>query len=150
MSFTIGQRWISNSESQLGLGIITALEGRTVYVNFPAAEEERIYAADNAPLSRIIYKEGEKITTNSQQKLEITAVNEHRNLLLYSGIDETTGEEVHITESSLHCFIQLSTPPQRLFNGLIDKMDAYKLRITTLEHFSRLQQSKVRGLLGSK
>ena len=56
MSFTIGQRWISSSESQLGLGIITALEGRTVYVNFPAAEEERIYAADNAPLSRIIYK----------------------------------------------------------------------------------------------
>lgn len=150
MSFTIGQRWISNSESQLGLGIITALEGRAVYVNFPAAEEERIYAADNAPLSRISYKEGEKITTNEQQKLQITAVNEHRNLLLYSGIDEATGEEVHITEASLHCFIQLNTPQQRLFNGLIDKMDAYKLRITTLEHYSRLQQSKVRGLLGSR
>ena len=150
MSFTIGQRWISSSESQLGLGIITALEGRTVYVNFPAAEEERIYAADNAPLSRIIYKEGETITTNDQQKLQITAVNEHRNLLLYSGIDETTGEEVHITEASLHCFIQLNTPQQRLFNGLIDKMDAYKLRIKTLEHYSRLQQSKVRGLLGSR
>ena len=150
MSFAIGQRWISNSESQLGLGIITAFEGRTVYVNFPAAEEERMYAADNAPLSRIIYKEGDKITTNEQQKLQITAVNEHRDLLLYSGIDETTGETVHITEASLHCFIQLDTPQQRLFNGLIDKINAYKLRITTLEHYSRLQQSKVKGLLGSR
>ncbi len=150
MSFTIGQRWISNAETQLGLGIITALEGRAVHINFPAAEEERIYAVDNAPLSRIIYKEGEKITTNEQQTLQITAVNQHRNLLLYSGIDETTGQEVHITEASLHCFIQLNTPQERLFNGLIDKMDAYKLRIATLEHFSRLQQSKVRGLLGSR
>lgn len=150
MSFTVGQRWISSSESQLGLGIITALEGRTVYVNFPAAEEERIYAADNAPLSRIMFKEGERVTTSQHQKIQITAVNEHRNLLLYSGIDESTGIEVHITEASLDCFIQLNTPQQRLFNGLIDKMDTYKLRIATLEHYSRLQQSKVRGLLGSR
>ena len=150
MLFTIGQRWISNAESQLGLGMITALEGRAVHVNFPAAEEERIYAIDNAPLSRIIYKEGDKITTNEQQTLLVTAVNQHRNLLIYSGIDETTGEEVHITEASLHCFIQLSTPQQRLFNGLVDKMDAFQLRINTLEHSSRLQQSKVRGLLGSR
>ena len=26
MTFTIGQRWISNTESQLGLGIITHLK----------------------------------------------------------------------------------------------------------------------------
>jgi ATP-dependent helicase HepA len=149
MTFTIGQRWISNTESQLGLGIITNLQGRQVSINFPAAEEERIYAVDNAPLSRIIYKEGEEITTTEQQKLEITAVNEHQGLLIYSGVDEA-GEEHHITEISLNCFIKLNTPEKRLLSGLLDKVDAFKLRIETLNHMSRLQQSKVRGLLGSR
>lgn len=149
MTFTIGQRWISNTESQLGLGIITRLEGRQVSINFPAAEEERIYAIDNAPLSRIIFKEGEEITTNEQQKLKVTAVNEHQGLLIYSGVDETE-EEFHITEISLNCFIKLNTPEQRLFSGLLDKIETFKLRIETLNHLSRLQQSKVKGLLGSR
>lgn len=149
MTFTIGQRWISNTESQLGLGIITRLEGRQVSINFPAAEEERIYAVDNAPLSRIVFKEGEEITTNEQKKLTVTAVNEHQGLLIYSGVDEAE-EEFHITEISLNCFIKLNTPEQRLYSGLLDKVDAFKLRIETLNHLNRLQQSKVRGLLGSR
>lgn len=149
MTFTIGQRWISNTESQLGLGIITRLQGRQVSINFPAAEEERIYAIDNAPLSRIIFKEGEEITTNEQQKLTVTAVNEHQGLLIYSAVDETE-QECHITELSLNCFIQLNTPEQRLLSGLLDKIESFKLRIETLNHYSRLQQSKVRGLLGSR
>ncbi len=149
MVFSIGQRWISNTESQLGLGIITRLEGRQIGINFPAAEEERIYAIDNAPLSRIIYKEGDEITTNEHQKLKITAVNEYQGLLIYSGIDDSE-KEFHITESSLSCFIKINTPEQRLFSGLLDKIDAFKLRIETLNHLNRLQQSKARGLLGSR
>ena len=149
MTFIIGQRWISNTESQLGLGIITDLQGRQVGINFPAAEEERIYAIDNAPLSRIIYKEGEEITTNDQRKLQVTAVSEHQGLIIYTATDETNNE-VQVTELALNCFIKLSTPEQRLFSGLLDKLNAYKLRIETLNHTSRLQQSTVRGLLGSR
>ncbi|MCL9683997.1 RNA polymerase-associated protein RapA [Legionella maioricensis] len=149
MTFTIGQRWISNTESQLGLGIITALQGRQVSIIFPAASEERIYAIDNAPLSRIIYKEGEEIITNDQRKLHVTQVTEHQGLVLYTGIDES-GNEMQVKELALNCFIKLSTPEQRLFSGLLDKLNAFKLRIETLEHTSRLQQSTVRGLLGSR
>lgn len=149
MTFTIGQRWISNTESQLGLGIITDLQGRQVGISFPAAGEDRIYAIDNAPLSRIIYKEGEEIVTNDQQKIQVTAINEHQGLVVYSGIDET-GNELLIKELALNCFIKLSTPEQRLFSGLLDKLNAFKLRIETLNHTSRLQQSPVRGLLGSR
>jgi ATP-dependent helicase HepA len=149
MTFTIGQRWISNTESQLGLGIITDLQGRQVGISFPAADEERIYAIDNAPLSRIIYKEGEVIITNDQKKIQVTHVMEHQGLVLYTGIDET-GKELRVTELALNCFIKLSTPEQRLFSGLLDKLNAFKLRIETLEHTSRLQQSTVRGLLGSR
>ena len=149
MTFVIGQRWISSTESHLGLGIITEVQGRTVNIHFPAAEEERIYAINNAPLSRIIYQEGDEITTNEKAKLTITAVNEYQGLMLYSGLNQD-GSEAHITEISLDCFVQLNTPQQRLFSGLTDKLDTFKLRIATLTHLSQLQQSKVSGLLGAR
>jgi len=149
MTFIIGQRWISNSESQLGLGIITELSGRQVSISFPAAAEERIYAIDNAPLSRIIFKEGDEIFTNSQHKVIVHHLKESNGLIEYTGNDDE-GIEIAVPELALSCFIKLSTPQQRLFSGLLDKLNSFKLRIETLEHLSRLQQSKVRGLLGSR
>ncbi|CAM2736322.1 RNA polymerase-associated protein HepA [Legionella steigerwaltii] len=149
MTYRIGQRWISNTETQLGLGIIIDLNGRQVSVSFPAADEERIYSTDSAPLSRIVYKEGEEVTTSSQQKMRITQVEERQGLFFYTGIDDA-GNELQINELSLDCFIKLNTPEQRLFSGLLDKLNTFKLRIDTLNHVSRLQQSTVRGLLGSR
>lgn len=149
MTYRIGQRWISNTETQLGLGIIIDLNGRQVSVSFPAADEERIYSTDSAPLSRIIYKVGEEVTTANQQKIQITQVEERQGLLFYTGEDEA-GNELQISELSLDCFIKLNTPEQRLFSGLLDKLSTFKLRIDTLHHLSRLQQSPVRGLLGSR
>jgi ATP-dependent helicase HepA len=149
MTFNIGQRWISNTESQLGLGIIIELNGRQVSLSFPAAGEERIYSADNAPLSRIFYKENEEIVTADQQTMRITKVEEQQGLFFYTGIDKA-GNELRISELSLDCFIKLNTPEQRLFSGLLDKLNTFKLRIDTLNHASRLQQSMVRGLLGAR
>lgn len=147
--FIIGQRWISNTETQLGLGIVVQVESRQVKISFPAAEEDRLYAINNAPLSRIIFQEGEYITTTAHQKLLITAVNDYQGLTLYVGIDEE-GNEINITEASLSSFIPLNTPQQRLLSGLLDKLETFKLRIDTLNHSSRLQLSPVRGLLGSR
>ena len=48
--FVVGQRWLSSAENQLGLGIIQAVDNRSVTIAFPAAEEigrascrERVY-----------------------------------------------------------------------------------------------------------
>lgn len=149
MIFKIGQRWISNTETQLGLGIITDLTHRQVSLNFPAAGEERIYSTDNAPLSRIVYKKGEEITTSNQKKIRLTAVEEEQGLYFYTGEDET-GEELRIGEVLLDCFIKLNTPQQRLFSGLLDKLKTFKLRVDTLNHASRLQQSSIKGLIGAR
>ncbi|KTC91447.1 RNA polymerase-associated protein RapA [Fluoribacter dumoffii] len=149
MMFNIGQRWISNTETQLGLGIVIEVNGRQVSVSFPAAGEERIYSTDSAPLSRITYKEGEEVITSNQQKMQITQVEERQGVLFYRGTDEA-GNELQISELLLDCFIQLNTPEKRLFSGLLDKLSTFKLRIDTLNHESRLQQSPVRGLLGSR
>ena len=42
MSFAIGQRWISETENSLGLGMITALDFRSITLHFPATDETRI------------------------------------------------------------------------------------------------------------
>ncbi len=149
MIFTIGQRWISNTESQLGLGIISELNGRQVHIFFPAAEEERIYARDNPPLSRIMFQEGDQISTSKLSNLTITAVKEQKGLLSYATQDEH-GNELEVKEVELNGFIKLSTPEQRLFSGLLDKHNAFKLRIDTLNHLGRLQQSEAKGLIGSR
>ena len=47
--FIPGQRWISNSESELGLGLIQSLDHRTITVDFPASDEVRTYAIEQAP-----------------------------------------------------------------------------------------------------
>ena len=41
-AFVPGQRWISESEPELGLGSILGRDGRLVRIEFPAAGETRI------------------------------------------------------------------------------------------------------------
>ena len=50
MDYIVGQRWVSHADTQLGLGIVSELDGRRVTVMFPAVGEDRTYATDNAPL----------------------------------------------------------------------------------------------------
>ena len=50
-AFIPGQRWISNTESELGLGLILDVSFNRVTVLYLAADERRIYARDNAPLT---------------------------------------------------------------------------------------------------
>ena len=61
--FCTGQRWLSETETELGLGIIEEVSHRLVTLYFPASEEGRTYAKDNAPLTRIHFKAGDSITT---------------------------------------------------------------------------------------
>ena len=42
MPFALGQRWISDTETDLGLGTVVAIEGRMVTLLFPASGENRI------------------------------------------------------------------------------------------------------------
>lgn len=62
MTFAVGQRCISDSENNLGLGVIVELNHRSVTILFPAAQEQRIYALNSAPLTRVLFQVGELIT----------------------------------------------------------------------------------------
>ncbi len=149
MNFVVGQRWLCHADPELGLGVVSALDIRRVTLHFPAVGEDRTYATENAPLSRVAYREGETIRVREDLELTVTAVNELRGLLIYSGID-AAGEEHVAPELQLNAHVQLTTPLQRLTSGQTDSLAAFQLRAETFKHIERQQLSPVAGLLGAR
>jgi len=101
--FVPSQRWISNTESELGLGIVVEYANRRVTLSFPAASEQRTYAADSAPLSRVEYPVGELITSADGEQLKVTEVQNQAGCILYIGKnnngDTVELEEIDVTPS---------------------------------------------------
>ncbi len=149
MHFVIGQRWASHAEVKLGLGIVTEVVGRRVSISFPAVGETRSYAIENAPLTRIRYNENDIISDMDDKEYIIQDIIEENDLLIYHCLDQQQ-QKCRLDELELSCFVQFTTPLQRLFSGHIDKNSAYELRIETLIHTDLLQQSSAKGLLGSR
>jgi len=146
--FVIGQRWVSHSDTALGLGIVTDISGRRVTLGFPAADEERTYATDNAPLSRIIYQLGETIETFDGGSYIVRAVEDMAGLLVYHADD---GENIQtVSEVKLSGTVNFSAPHQRLFAGQFDRNGAFRLRFSTLNHLDRLRASPAEGLIGAR
>ena len=149
MEFVFGSRWISQTESELGLGIVVGLEGRHVTIRFPAAEEDRVYATSQAPLARVVYQVGDNFDDAEQRQHTVLAVEEDGGLQFYLTRDEA-GETTMVPETQISGFVRLSSPAQRLLSGHFDKAGEYALRVATLGHQDRCQQSPTRGLLGSR
>ncbi|MGH1469550.1 MAG: RNA polymerase-associated protein RapA [Cellvibrionaceae bacterium] len=147
--FKLGQRWISNTEPELGLGVITDDENRRVTVQFPASSERRTYATDNAPLNRVQYQVGDNISNTQKLKITVTQVEEEQGYIVYAGLDEN-GEPHIIPELELNSFVQFNRPQDRLFAGQIDKLNQYTLRYKTLLHKEAQMHSQSQGLLGAR
>ncbi len=147
--FAIGQRWVSHTETELGLGIVHAIETRKVKIYFPATNEERLYAIHNAPLARIAYNAGESIQTQDKKTHRILKVESHLGRLRYHA-QTPAGHTVMIDEQTLDHIIDLRTPKQRLSNAQLEPIAAYQLRCATLVQLHHLQQSTLYGLCGSR
>ena len=81
-NFIPGQRWISDTEPELGLGIVTEKSGRTLTLRFSAAAEIRTYAIDNAPLTRVQFQVGDTIESDQGWYLTIDSVHQSGDGLL--------------------------------------------------------------------
>lgn len=149
MKFVVGQRWASHTEAQLGLGIVTESADRRVKIIFPASEESRVYATDNAPLSRIKYSIGDSIQDMDENVYTVEDIHETAGIYSYSCLN-SENEDCEVHEIDLSCFVKFSTPQQRLFSGQIDKNKHFNLRLKTLQLQHELQQSPVKGLQGSR
>ena len=149
MSFAIGQRWISETENSLGLGMITALDFRSVTLHFPATDETRIYAVTQAPLTRIALNKGEQLHHQTGWQGEVLDVQEMNGLLFYL-VKNAQGEEIIVNEKELSPIISFSQAKDRLFSAQIDRSEHFALRYQTLLHQQAQFQSPLRGLRGNR
>ena len=147
--FIPGQRWISNTESELGLGLILEVSFKRVTVLFLASDERRIYASDNAPLTRVSFSVGDIIESVDEEKLTVTRLIEQDGLITYVG-KNASGQEVQLEEIELNHHIQFNKPQDRLFTGQIDPSSWFLLRYETWRRLQQHQQSPVKGLLGGR
>ena len=149
MSFAIGQRWISETENSLGLGMITALDFRSITLHFPATDETRIYAVAQAPLTRIELNKGEQLHHQAGWQGEVLDVQEMNGLLFYL-VKNEQGEDIIINEKELSPIISFSQAKDRLFSSQIDRSEHFALRYQTLLHQQAQFQSPLRGLRGNR
>lgn len=147
--FVPGQRWISNSESELGLGLIKSVDHRTVSVEFPASSEIRTYAIEQAPLSRVSFAIGDNIENQTNQKFKVTALNEHDGIITYD-ISNADIVKDQLCETELNSAIKLNRPQDRLFTAQFDPEKAFILRHDTLNQIHHLANSEVNGLYGAR
>jgi len=147
--FIPGQRWISNTESELGLGLILQVEFNRVTVMFLATGDKRVYASNNAPLTRVLFTAGDVIESIENIKLTITKVIELDGLQSYIGLDES-GKEHILEEIDLNHHIQFNKPQERLFTGQLDPSAWFLLRYQTWQRQKLHQQSAVKGLQGAR
>ncbi len=148
-NFIPGQRWISSNESELGLGLVTEVAFKRVTVLFLASNEKRIYASDNAPLTRVRFAVGDIVESIDEEKITVTQVLEENGLIIYQGKNQS-GQETQLEEIELNHNIQFNKPQDRLFTGQIDPNSWFLLRYQTWQHQKEQQQSPVKGLLGGR
>jgi ATP-dependent helicase HepA len=142
--FYPGQRWISESEPELGLGSIIRVTDRTVIAVFNATGQKREYSRRNAPLKRVRFHAGDVIKNHQETALTVESVSEHDGLIFYG-----CGRQ-QLCETGLSDRISFNKPEERLFAGQLDPAEVFDLRVAALEHQHRRRKSKVRGFVGGR
>lgn len=143
-NYLVGQRWISESEPELGLGMVMETEPKTVMVYFPASKVERRYGTQTAPLRRIQFMAGDEIRLQDGSTHVVRDVRESNGLMTYL-LDVGEAGETHLSDT-----LSLSRPEERLFAGQVDSLELFKLRYDLLLHQRNLFLSPVRGFTGPR
>ncbi len=144
-----GQRWISDSEAELGLGTVLTCDQRLLTLLYPASGETRQYSLRNAPLTRVRFVPGDEISHHDGWSMTVREVEEHDGLLTYHGFDRNN-EDCSLPETGLSNFIRFRLASDRLLAGQVDPLDWFSLRYSSLQQRSKQQQSGLWGLGGPR
>jgi ATP-dependent helicase HepA len=139
-----GQRWVSEAEPELGLGIVRGCGQGRIELEFPAAAEHRLFALASAPLRRVRLSPGETLETRAGGRLRVESAREEGGLVTY------LAEGREVPEGELADTLRFNKPEERLFAGLVDSLAHYRLRIEALAQRAALRRSSARGLLGAR
>lgn len=147
--FALGQRWLSEAEPDLGLGLIIEIENRMLKVAFLACDEQRVYAQHSAPLARVMFRQGEQIQTGDGHSYTIVDLMAQDGLIIYRALDDQQ-QITDIIETRLAHDLPISQAPDRLFTHQIDTQNAFELRYHSRRQQAQLWQSPLRGLMAAR
>ncbi|MEM9443764.1 MAG: RNA polymerase-associated protein RapA [Verrucomicrobiota bacterium] len=144
-TFAQGQRWMSEAEPELGLGMILEMEHRTVKILFPSTGEIRMYAKEQAPIKRVLFQAGDKIESHEGAAFVIQGTEEKEGLMYYYGDEQQVLPEMQIADS-----MNLGTADRRLLDGRVDESSLFDLRLKALELQSNIHQHPAHGYIGAR
>ena len=147
--FVPGQRWLSEAEPDLGLGVVEEAGGRHVRLHFPASDQQRTYAASDCPLSRVQFGPDDRIQDKGGRDLQVCSVEAKKGLLFYLCVDEY-GVETVLPEQELDDRLRLNRPQDKLLARRIDSDVWFSLRYQSWLQTAALWHSPVFGLQGPR
>ena len=144
--FRAGQRFVSQTELELGLGRVVKTEARTVLIEFPAGGQQRTYRINGAPVQRFQLQVGEMARSIKGDNFLIEEIIEDDGLLTY------VGKGKRLLESELHH--RMNARRDNLFERLAENQGDtdkhFKLRERAQVLRSRWLSSPVRGMIGPR
>lgn len=140
----IGQRYVSEPEPELGLGVVVSLEDGRIRVSFPAADEVRLYAQGTSVLKRVKFVEGQKVAPRGGAPFVIESIEEVDGFLTYVGAGQ------RVAETDVSDVAGSAGPLDRLMSGQTDDPGVFELRYRTRKVQAAVQASPVRGFLGGR
>lgn len=143
--FAPGQRWISETQTELGLALILSADHAHVKAYYPAVGETLTYASRNAPLRRVAFEPGDTVRDQAGKAFVVAEVREAEKRLIYVDAD---GNE--LPESQLSDTMNTQRPEQRLLSGVSDDPRLWALRQWAIRTQHESRASEVRGLTGGR
>ena len=144
-AFSQGQRWLVDSEPELGLGMVQSTDKRSVTLYFPDSDTERQYALRDAPLTRFVLEAGDELEHRDQGVMEIKQTHELNGLVIY----ETTSEQM-VPETELADAVKRNNPVMRLLTGQTDHPNWFNFRSALNQGVQTIWNEHLNGLLGTR
>ena len=154
--FALGQRWLSDTEPDLGLGLVTEVDGRTVTIEFRSVNESRRYAQTSAPLTRLVLKTGDNLALNNipgsdttQTALTLDVIETGNSTVIYI-VELADGSRHPLPEALLPDNLSMNRPLDRLLSGQFDTHHWFYLKQQSLNLLSQAQDSGLMGLSSAR
>lgn len=143
--FSKGQCWISESEPELGVGVVVETAPGRVSLLFRASGTLRQYATASAPIKRVEFRAGDTIKTHAGESVLVDSVETRPGgMFVYL----CGGREV--PETDLSDTLSFSKPEERLVAGQVDDPGTFDLRLECLRRRHQIRHAPVRGFLGAR
>jgi ATP-dependent helicase HepA len=139
--FVSGQRWLSQTEPELGLGLVLKTEADRVTIMFPSTETTRVYTVEGPPLTRVKFSVGDVLKTQEGKNFTVEMIEEKDGTVIYF----SKGKKIE--ESRLSDSLTFSKPYDRLLNAQVEEKQIYNLRHRALYRRFKTYRAPLRGLL---